>query len=115
MLCVTRWATGLAVPTSSTTAVLKKWPTSRQAAMPTPSSSGSLALKLTMYSLAGSKPPLTQICVGSGVPGKGSVALQLAQAQSLLGTTTSPIGVPSCSSPVRVTSLAWVVSSVEVT
>ena len=44
MLWRTLWATGLAVPASSITAVLKKLPTSRQAAKPTPSSSGSFAL-----------------------------------------------------------------------
>ena len=43
----------------------------------------------------GAKPFFRQICVGSGVPGNGFAALQLAQAQSLLGIAVTPVTMPS--------------------
>src|SRR4051812_32028879 len=52
-----------------------------------------------------------QICVGSGVPGKGAAAVHLAHAQSVDGTVFSPETTPSIVSAVRVTSVALVVSS----
>jgi len=55
---------------------------------------------------------LTQICVGSGVPGNGLSALHLAHAQSVDATFCSPTIFPSVVSAVCVTSVAFVVSSV---
>jgi hypothetical protein len=65
---------------SSCSSYLKNDATSRSAAKPIPNTYGSLAVKITLYASAGLNPFFMQICVGSGVPGKGFVALQLAQA-----------------------------------
>src|SRR5687767_11819174 len=112
MIHETCLATGLTVPTLSFSTLRKKDATSRNAANPIPSTYGSCAVKTTWYSRDGSNPPFTQICVGSGVPGKGFSALQRAHAQSLLATVRSPLIFPSIVSPVRVTSVAFAVSSV---
>src|SRR5688572_23966782 len=80
-------ATGLATAgcCESCISFLKNDAKSRNAAKPIPSTYGSCAVKTTWCTLLAAKPPFTQICVGSAVPGKGLVALQLAQAQSPLG------------------------------
>src|SRR5688500_12749718 len=59
----------------------------------------------------GLNPFLKQICVSLGVPGKG-VVVQSANAQSLLGISTTPVRTPTLFSRAIEISLAWVVSSV---
>src|SRR6266478_2062571 len=103
-------ANGLGVPMSSCSSYLKNDATSRNAAKPIPSTYGSLAVKITLYASAGSNPFFMQICAGSSVPGKGFVALQLAHAQSVLGTVAAPVTAPSTLSDVWVTMVVCVVS-----
>jgi hypothetical protein len=66
----------------------------------------------TWYRREESKPLFRQICVGSGVPGKGVPASQRAQAQSPAGMTTSSKTSPRWFSPPRETSFDLAVSSV---
>src|SRR5438477_325853 len=58
---------------------------SRGAAYPMPSTSGSFAVKVNVYSTVGSKPSFMQILPGSGVPGN-AVVRQSANAQALGGS-----------------------------
>src|SRR5262245_66388029 len=74
-----------------------------------PSTGGSFAVKATTYISFGSKPPLTQICVGSGVPGNGLSALHFANAQSVDLISVSFSTLPFVYSAVWVTSRAFVV------
>src|SRR5258706_4265766 len=104
--------TGLPVPSSSLVAYLKNDATSRKAAKPIPRTYASFDVKTTWYRSFGLKPPLTQICVGSGVPGNGFSALHFAHAQSLLATFASPMIFPSIVSAVCVVSVAFDVSRV---
>src|SRR5262252_9110575 len=99
-------ATGFGVPLSSFAAFLKNVATSRNAAKPIPRTYGSLAVNANWYSSFGSKPFLRQICVGSGVPGNGLVALHFAHAQSVLGIVVVAPIVPSGFSEACVVSVA---------
>src|SRR5262245_41496778 len=74
-----------------------------------PSTGGSFAVKATTYISFGSKPPLTQICVGSGVPGNGLSALHFANAQSVDLISVSPSTLPFVYSAVWVTRRAFAV------
>src|SRR5688572_23355604 len=102
-------ASGFAAPVESAVSFLKNEATSRKAAKPRPNTGGSCAVKETWYISFGSKPPLTQSCVGSGVPGNGLSALHFANAQSVDAITRSPSTRPSVCSAVWVTSLAFAV------
>src|SRR3954464_7550836 len=102
-------ATGFGVPMLSCAALLKKVATSRNAAKPIPRTYGSFAVNASWYSSFGSKPFFRQICVGSGVPGNGLVALHFAHAQSVLGIVVVAPMVPSGFSDACVVSVAFVV------
>jgi hypothetical protein len=60
-----------------------------------------------LYSLLASKPLRRQICVASGVPGKGLPASHRAQAQSAGAISVSPITSPRVDSAVRITRRDW--------
>src|SRR5258705_11862071 len=83
--------TGFGVPSSSLVAYLKNDATSRKAAKPIPRTYASFDVKTTWYRSFGLKPPLTQICVGAGVPGNRLSALHFAHAQSVLATFALPM------------------------
>src|SRR5262245_25849940 len=110
MLWVTTLASGLCVPWSSTSAVLKNTATSRQAAKPLPRTYGSCAVNTTWYSRLGSNPDFRQSCVGSGVAGNGVLASQRAQAQSPAAIVTSPRTPTASLSPPGEVRAAFVVS-----
>src|SRR5215510_9180967 len=73
----------------------------------------SFEVNTTWYNSFGSKPPFTQICVGSGVPGNGFSAVHFAHAQSPGAIFFSPVIFPSDVSAVCVVSVAFVVSRLE--
>ncbi len=107
-----RPASGLAVPKSSCASFLKNVARSRNAAKPTPSTYGSVAVNTTWYNSVASKPFLRQICVGSGVPGNGCAASHLAHCQSEGGMVEPTVTMPSTVSCVCVVNVACVVSRV---